>query len=97
MAEEQNSLKEETVKLKKKIETKFKMVYLKKNESARIIERVRQRGRKSRKQKKHYNGIETWVEEIQDLKGKKKEVMIEGEKELEEVKAPNNQVEADLE
>ena len=41
MAEEQNSLKEETIKLRKKIETKFKMVYLKKNESARIIERVR--------------------------------------------------------
>ena len=37
------------------------------------------------------------MEEIQDLKGKKKELMIEGEKELEEVKALNNQVEADLE
>ena len=43
LAEEQNSLKEDIVKLKKKIETKFKMVYLKKNESTRIIERVRER------------------------------------------------------
>ena len=39
MAEEQNSLQEETVKLRKKIETKFKMVDLKKNKSARIIQR----------------------------------------------------------
>ena len=39
MAEEQNSLQEETVKLRKKIETKFKMVDLKQNKSARIIQR----------------------------------------------------------
>ena len=43
VAEEQNSLQEETVKLRKKIVTKFKMVDLKKNERARIIEREREK------------------------------------------------------
>ena len=43
VAEEQNSLQEETLKLRKKIVTKFKLVDLKKNESARIIERERER------------------------------------------------------
>ena len=43
MVEEQNSLQEEIVKLRKKIGTKFKLVDLKKNESARIIERERER------------------------------------------------------
>ena len=53
MAQEQNSLKEETIKLRKKIETKFKMVYLKKNESARIIERVREREGENQGNKKN--------------------------------------------
>ena len=49
VAEEQNSLQEETVKLRKKIATKFKMVDLKKNESARIIERERKRSKQIKK------------------------------------------------
>ena len=39
MAEKQSVLQEETLKLRKKSETKFKMVDLKENESTRKIER----------------------------------------------------------
>ena len=39
MAKKQSALQEETVKLRKKIEKKFKMLYLRKNERARTIER----------------------------------------------------------
>ena len=44
---------------------------------------------------KHFNEIETCVKEIQDLKGKNQELMIEGEKKSEEVKALTIQAEAD--
>lgn len=39
MAKKQSALQEETVKLRKKIEKKFKMLYLRKNERTRTIER----------------------------------------------------------
>ena len=39
MAKKQSALQEETVKLRKKIEKKFKMLFLRKNERTRTIER----------------------------------------------------------
>lgn len=39
MAKKQSALQGETVKLRKKIEKKFKMLYLRKNERTRTIER----------------------------------------------------------
>lgn len=39
MAKKQSALQEETVKLRKEIEKKFKMLYLRKNERTRTIER----------------------------------------------------------
>lgn len=85
MAKKQSALQEETVKLRKKIEKKFKMLYLRKNERARTIERgqIKEIG-------KHFNEIETRVEKNQHLKGKLQE-LIENDKELDEVKAQTNQ------
>ena len=46
---------------------------------------------------KHVIQRETWIDEIQDLKGKMQELMIEDDKELNDEKARPNQAESDLE
>ena len=78
--------------MRRKTETKFKMLDLKENESARIIERG-----KIKDIEKYVNEIETRVEEIQDLKGKMQELMIGDDKELDELGTWTNQEESDLE
>ena len=78
MADDQ--IQEQTEKLRKKIEAKFKMLDIKEKESTRIIER-----RKIEELERHANEVETWVEEIQDLKGKVQELMLESDKEIEQV------------
>ena len=90
MADDQ--LQEQTDKVMKKIETKFKMLDIKEKESARIIERG-----KIKELQKHANEIETRVEEIQDLKGKVQELMLESDKEIDEVNKWTNKIEGDLE
>ena len=87
-----DQIKEQTDKLMKKIETKFKMLDIKEKESTRIIERG-----KIKEIEKHANEIETRVEEIQDLKGKVQELMLESDKELDEVNEWTNKIEGDLE
>ena len=66
--------------LRKKIEIKFKVFGIKEKESKRIIERG-----KIKELERHVTEIETRVEEIQDLKGKVLEIMLESDKEIEEV------------
>lgn len=67
------------------------MLDVKENESTKIIKRG-----KIKKIEKHVNEIETLGEEIQDLRAKMQELMIEDDKELDEVKAWTNQLESDL-
>ena len=67
-----DKIQEETEKLRKEIETKFKMLDIKEKESTRIIHR-----RKIKESERHANESETRVEEIQDLKGKVQELMLE--------------------
>ena len=67
-----DKIQEETEKLRKEIETKFKMLDIKEKESTRIIHR-----RKIKELERHANESETRVEEIQDLKGKVQELMLE--------------------
>ena len=55
------------------------MLDIKKKENARIIERG-----KIKELEKHVIEIETRVEEIQDLKGKVRELMLEDDKEIDE-------------
>ena len=66
--------------LRKKTEIKFKMFGIKEKESKRIIERG-----KIKELERHVTEIEIRVEEIQDLKGKVLEIMLESDKEIEEV------------
>ena len=80
-----DQIKEQTDKLMKKTETKFKMLDIKEKESTRITERGKP------------GQIETRVEEIQDLKGKVHELMLESDKELDEVNEWTNKIEGDLE
>ena len=61
------------------------MLDIKENGSTRRAERG-----KIKEIEKHVDEIETWVEEIRDLKGKMQELMIKG------VKAWTNQAESDL-
>ena len=70
-----DKIQEETEKLRKEIETKFKMLGIKEKESTRIIQR-----RKSKESERHANESETRLEEIQDLKGKVQELMLEHER-----------------
>ena len=78
MADDQ--IQEQTERLRKKIETKFKMLDIKEKESTRIIEKG-----KIKELERHGNEKETRVEEIQDLKGKVQELMLESDKEIEKV------------
>ena len=70
-----DKIQEETEKLRKEIETKFKMLDIKEKESTRIIQR-----RKIKESERHANESETRVEEIQELKGKVQELMLEPER-----------------
>ena len=70
-----DKIQEETEKLRKEIETKFKMLDIKETESTRIIQR-----RKIKESERHANESETRVEEIQELKGKVQELMLEHER-----------------
>ena len=70
-----DKIQEETEKLGKEIETKFKMLDIKEKESTRIIQR-----RKIKESERHANESETRVEEIQELKGKVQELMLEHER-----------------
>ena len=70
-----DKIQEETEKLRKEIETKFKMLDIKETESTRIIRR-----RKIKESERHANESETRVEEIQELKGKVQELMLEHER-----------------
>ena len=70
-----DKIQEETEKLRKEIETKFKMLAIKEKESTRIIQR-----RKIKESERHANESETRVEEIQELKGKVQELMLEHER-----------------
>ena len=70
-----DKIQEETEKLRKEIETKFKMLAIKEKESTRIIQR-----RKIKESERHANESETRVKEIQDLKGKVQELMLEHER-----------------
>ena len=70
-----DKIQEETEKLRKEIETKFKMLDIKEKESTRIIQR-----RKIKESERHANESETRVEEIQELKGKVQELMLEHER-----------------
>ena len=70
-----DKIQEETDKLRKEIETKFKMLDIKETESTRIIQR-----RKIKESERHANESETRVEEIQELKGKVQELMLEHER-----------------
>ena len=79
-------------RLRKKIERKFKMLDIREQESTRIIERG-----KVKELERHANEIETRVEEIQDLKGKVQELMLESDKEIEEVNEWTYKVEGEFE
>ena len=79
-------------RLRKKIETKFKMLDIKEEESTRTIERG-----KIKELERHANEIETQVEEIQDLKGKVKQLMLEGDKETDEINEWTSKIEVELE
>ena len=70
-----DKIQEETEKLRKEIETKFKMLDIKEKESTRIIQR-----RKIKESERHANESETRVEEIPELKGKVQELMLEHER-----------------
>ena len=70
-----DKIQEETEKLRKEIETKFKMLDIKEKECTRIIQR-----RKIKESERHANESETRVEEIQELKGKVQELMLEHER-----------------
>ena len=70
-----DKIQEETEKLRKEIETKFKMLDIKETESTRITQR-----RKIKESERHANESETRVEEIQELKGKVQELMLEHER-----------------
>ena len=70
-----DKIQEETEKLRKEIETKFKMLDIKEKESTRIIQR-----RKIKESERHANESETRVEEIQELKGKVQELILEHER-----------------
>ena len=70
-----DKIQEETEKLRKEIETKFKILDIKEKESTRIIQR-----RKIKESERHANESETRVEEIQELKGKVQELMLEHER-----------------
>ena len=70
-----DKIQEETEKLRKEIETKFKMLDIKEKESTRIIQR-----RKIKESERHANESETRVDEIQELKGKVQELMLEHER-----------------
>ena len=70
-----DKIQEETEKLRKETETKFKMLDIKEKESTRIIQR-----RKIKESERHANESETRVEEIQELKGKVQELMLEHER-----------------
>ena len=70
-----DKIQEETEKLRKEIETKFKMLDIKEKESTRLIQR-----RKIKESERHANESETRVEEIQELKGKVQELMLEHER-----------------
>ena len=70
-----DKIQEETEKLRKEIETKFKMLDIKETESTRIIQR-----RKIKESERYANESETRVEEIQELKGKVQELMLEHER-----------------
>ena len=70
-----DKIQEETEKLRKEIETKFKLLDIKEKESTRIIQR-----RKIKESERHANESETRVEEIQELKGKVQELMLEHER-----------------
>ena len=81
-------IQEQTDKLRKKIETKFKMLDIKELESARILKRG-----KIRESEKHANEIETRVEKTQDLKGKVQELMLESEKQIDKIDEWTNEIE----
>ena len=87
-----NPIQEQTDKLRKKIETKFKMLDIKEKESARMLKRGM-----IKELEKHANEIETRVEEIQDLKGKVQELMLESEKQIEEIDEWTNEIEGLIE
>ena len=74
------------------IETKLKMLDIKEKESKRILERG-----KIKEIERHANEIEIKVEEIQDLKGKAQELMLESDKETEEVNEWTYKIEGELE
>ena len=82
----------QTEKLTKKIETKFKMLDIKEKESATTIKRG-----KIRELEKPANKLETLVEDIQDLKGKVQELMLECDKEIDEVNESTSKIEGELE
>ena len=90
MADDQ--IQEQTERLTKKIETKFKKLDIKEKESTRIIERG-----KTKELERCANETETRVEEIQDLKGKVQELMLESDKEIEEVNEWTYKIEGELE
>ena len=85
-------IQEQTDKLRKKIETKFKMFDIKEKESARILKRG-----KIKELEKHANEVETRVEEIQDLKGKVQELMLESKKQIQEIDEWTNEIEGLIE
>ena len=68
------------------------MLNIKEKESTRIIEKG-----KIKELERHANEKETRVEEIQDLKGKVQELMLESDKEIEEVNEWTYKIEGELE
>ena len=83
---------QEQKRLRKKIETKCKMLGIKEGESIRTIERG-----KIKELERHANETETQVEEIQDLKGKVQQLMLEGDKETDEINEWTSKIEVELE
>lgn len=77
--------------MRNQIKTNFKMPDLQENKSTRVIERT-----KIKEKENHVNKIKTQEEEIQDLKRKTPEPILQSNKGLDKVKTQNKQVEAAL-
>ena len=77
--------------MRNQIKTNFKMPDLQENKSTRVIERT-----KIKEKENHVNKIKTQEEEIQDLKRKTQEPILQSNKGLDKIKTQNKQVEAAL-
>ena len=87
-----DQIEEQTEKLRKKIETKFKILDIEEKENTRIIERG-----KIKESERHANEKETQVEGIQDSKGKVQGLMLDSDKEMDEVNEWTYIIEGELE